>query len=156
MFAQKKPAQNCMVRNHGLGQHKNLSLLDSSAIKSIPHLSNPQLCVDLRWRQWHALNLKSQGVVSSLSLSWSITDQLGDLGCLLNFIFTWIWIFSEWHRNMGMVRYRHFLQHPCETSGIWLHLLLGFYFNHFFLLIFSTLLSSLLLILWVLNYIFKN
>ena len=38
---------NWMVRNHGLGQHKNLSLLDSFASKSTPPLGNPQLCVDL-------------------------------------------------------------------------------------------------------------
>ena len=43
----EETCSNCMVRNHGLGQHKNLSLLDSSASKSIPHLGNPQLCVDL-------------------------------------------------------------------------------------------------------------
>lgn len=101
----EETCSNCMVRNHGLGQHKNLSLLDSSASKSIPHLSNPQLCVDLvedRGRPQSEISRSCIFPFSILvhhrSVRWfRLSNKL---------YFTWIWIFIEWHTGIwGWVRY---------------------------------------------------
>lgn len=146
---------NWMVRNHGLGQHKNLSLLDSFASKSTPPLGHPQLCVDL---------VEDSGRPrSEISKSWtfpfSILVHHGSVRwfrlSLLNFIShefeslvsdTGIW--GWW----DIILLQHLLWKQWDLTAFAVVPVS----NHFFLLIFSTLLSSLLLLLWVLNYILNK